>query len=213
MSTRSKARQRPAYFCYGYWRSDLQECCGRITASTLDDLVVQELLRALEPAALELSLRAIENVEQERKCLHDQWRQKLQHVQHEVGRAERQYHAVEPEIRLMARTLAARWEAALKKQRELEEEYHRFVAKLPATLGATDQERIQALAQNVPALWYAAGTTALDRKQIARCLVERVVVAADQATELTDNRLERRRGDPAPSGSFSSLNYALGAFR
>jgi DNA invertase Pin-like site-specific DNA recombinase len=186
MSTRYKARQRPAYFCNEYWRSDLQECCGRITASTLDDLVTRELLRALEPAALELSLRAIENVEQERKRLHDQWRQKLERAQYEVSRAERQYHAVEPENRLVARTLEARWEEALNKQRELEEEYHRFLAKLPATLSATDRERIQALSQNVPSLWHAAGTTALDRKHIVRCLVERVVVATDQATELTD---------------------------
>jgi DNA invertase Pin-like site-specific DNA recombinase len=186
MSTRYKSRQRPAYFCNEYWRSDLQECCGRITAQTLDELVVRELLRALEPAALELSLRAIENVEQERQRLHDQWRQKLERAQYEVGRAERQYHAVEPENRLVARTLEARWEVALKKQRELEEEYHRFLAKLPATLSAADRERIQTLSQNVPSLWNAAGTTATDRKQIVRCLVEHVVVAADQATELTD---------------------------
>ena len=186
MSTRYKARQRPAYFCNEYWRSDLQACCGRITAATLDDLVVRELLRALEPAALELSLRAIENVEQERQRQHDQWRQKLERVRYEVSRAERQYHAVEPENRLVARTLEARWEEALKKQRELEEEHHRFLAKLPATLSAADRERIQALSQNVPSLWCAAGTTATDRKQIVRCLVERVVVAADQATELTD---------------------------
>jgi len=186
MSTRYKARQRPAYFCSEYWRSDLQECCGRITAATLDDLVVKELLHALEPATLELSLRAIENVEEERKRLHDQWRQKLERVQHEVGRAERQYHAVEPENRLVARTLEVRWEQALKKQRELEEEYHRFLAKLPATLSATDRERIQALSQNVPTLWNAADTTTMDRKQIVRCLVERVVVVADSTTEFTD---------------------------
>jgi DNA invertase Pin-like site-specific DNA recombinase len=186
MSTRYKARQRPAYFCNEYWRSNLQECCGRITAVTLDELVVRELLHALEPAALELSLRAIENVEQERQRLHDQWRQKLERMQYEVSRAERQYHAVEPENRLVGRTLEARWEEALKKLRTLEEEYHRFLAKLPATLSAADRERIQALAQNVPSLWNAAGTTATDRKQIIRCLIERVVVAAGQATELTD---------------------------
>lgn len=211
MSTRYKARQRPAYFCNEYWRSDLQECCGRITASTLDDLVVRELLRALEPAAVELSLRAIENVEQERQRLHEQWRQKLERVQHEVGRAERQYHAVEPENRLVARTLEARWEEALKKQRELEEEYHRFLAKLPATLSATDRERIQALSQNVPSLWYAAATTALDRKQIVRCLVERVVVVVDQATELTDVTIVWKGGLTTqhqvarPVGSYEQL--------
>jgi DNA invertase Pin-like site-specific DNA recombinase len=186
LATHYPARQRPHYYCKEYCRSDLPQCCGRITAATLDDLVVREVLRALEPAALELSLRAIENVEQERQRLHDQWRQKRERVQHEVGRAERQYHAVEPENRLVARTLEARWEEALKKQRELEEEYHRFLAKLPATLNATDRERIEALSQNVPSLWHAPGTTATDRKQIVRCLVERVVVVADLATELTD---------------------------
>jgi DNA invertase Pin-like site-specific DNA recombinase len=186
MSTRYKTRQRPAYFCNEYWRSDLQECCGRITAAPLDDLVVKELLRALEPAALELSLRAVENLEQERKRLHDQWRQKLERVQHEVDRAQRQYHAVEPENRLVARTLEARWEEALKKQRQLEEEYHRFLAKLPVMLNARDRERIQALSQDVSSLWNAAETTATDRKQIVRCLVERVVVEADKASEHSD---------------------------
>jgi DNA invertase Pin-like site-specific DNA recombinase len=183
MSTCYKTRQRPAYFCNEYWRSDLQECCGRITAAPLDDLVVKELLRALEPAALELSLRAVENLEQERKRLHDQWYQKLERVQHEVGRAERQYHAVEPENRLVARTLEARWEEALKKQRQLEEEYHRFLAKLPAMLSTRDRERIQALSQDVPSLWNAAETTAADRKQIVRCLVERVVAVVDRTSE------------------------------
>jgi DNA invertase Pin-like site-specific DNA recombinase len=186
MSTRYKTDQQPSYYCNDYWRSTLQEPCSRITASALDELVVQELFRALEPAALELSLRAIENVEQERKRLHDQWRQKLERAQYEVGRAERQYHAVEPENRLVARTLEARWEEALKNQRAVEEEYHRFLAKLPATLSAADRERIQALSQNVPSLWHAAGITATDRKQIVRCLVERVVVVASQATELSD---------------------------
>jgi DNA invertase Pin-like site-specific DNA recombinase len=211
MSTRYKSRQRPAYFCNEYWRSDLQECCGRITAQTLDDLVVRELLCALEPAALELSLRAIENVEQERKHLHNQWRLKLERVQYEVSRAERQYHAVEPENRLVVRTLEARWEEALKKQRELEEEYHRFLAKLPATLSATDRERIQTLSQNVPSLWNAADTTAQDRKQIVRCLVERVVVVADKASELTDVTIVWKGGlttqhqAARPVGSYEQL--------
>jgi DNA invertase Pin-like site-specific DNA recombinase len=214
MSTRHKTDQRPSYYCNQYWHSDLQECCGRITASTLDELVVQELFRALEPAALELSLRAIENVEQERKRLYDQWRQKLERVQHEVDRAARQYHAVEPENRLVARTLEARWEDALKKQRQLEEEYQRFLAKLPATLSGADRERIQALSQSVPSLWYDAGTTSPDRKQIVRCLVERVVVSVEQATELADvtivwkGGLETHHKVARPVGRYKQLkNY------
>jgi DNA invertase Pin-like site-specific DNA recombinase/transposase-like protein len=186
MTTRYKADKRPSYYCAEYWRSALDEPCGRISATTLDNLVAQEVLRALKPAAFELSLRAIENVEQERKRLHDQWNQTLERARQDVAHAERQYDAVEPENRLVARTLEARWEDALKKQRQAEEDYHRFLTRLPATLSGADRKRIQSLSNSVVALWHAPGTSALDRKQIVRCVVERVIVVADKATELNE---------------------------
>src|SRR5258708_19340643 len=83
----------------------MNEYCGHISAATLDDLVAREVLRALEPAALDLSLRAIEDVEQERKRLHDQWRQTLERGRQDGARAERQYHAAEPQNRPLRRTL------------------------------------------------------------------------------------------------------------
>jgi DNA invertase Pin-like site-specific DNA recombinase len=186
MTTRYKADKRPSYHCGEYCRLALDEPCGCISAATLDDLVAREVLRALEPAALDLSLRAIEDAEQERKRLHDQWRQTTERARQDVERAERQYHAVEPENRLVARTLEARWEDALKRQRQAEEDYHRFLARLPATLSAADRRRIQSLSGSVAALWHAPGTSALDRKQIVRCVVERVIVVTDKATELND---------------------------
>jgi hypothetical protein len=161
----------------------MTEYCGQISAATLDGLVAKEVLRALEPAALDLSLRAIENVEQERKHLHDNWHQNLERVGLEVARAERQYQAVEPENRLVARTLETRWEDALKKQRQVQEEYHRFLAKLPASVGVADRERIKSLAGSIATLWHAAATSAVDRKQIIRCVVERVILVADKSKE------------------------------
>lgn len=181
-----KVDKRPSYYCGDFTRGALVEPCGHVAAATLDDLVAREVLRALQPAALELSLHAMENVEQERTRLHDQWRLKLERAQHEVDRAERQYHSVEPENRLVARTLEARWEDALQQQRQVEEEYHRFLAKLPSTLSAADRERIRKLAKSVDTLWQAAGTSAQDRKEIVRCLVERVIVVADKASEDTE---------------------------
>jgi DNA invertase Pin-like site-specific DNA recombinase len=183
MASRYKADKRPSYYCGEHARSPINEYCGHIAAATLDDLVAGEVLRALEPAALDLSLRAIENVEQERKRLHGQWRQALERAGQEVARAERQYQAVEPENRLVARTLEARWEDALKKQRQVEEEYHRFLAKLPASIGAADRERIKSLSGSVAALWHADGTSAVDRKQIIRCVVDRVILVCDKSTE------------------------------
>jgi DNA invertase Pin-like site-specific DNA recombinase len=183
MASRYKADKRPSYYCGEHSRSPMSEYCGHIAAATLDDLVAREVLRALEPAALDLSLRAIEDVEQERKRLHDQWRQALERAGQEVARAERQYQAVEPENRLVARTLEARWEDALKKQRQVEEEYHRFLAKLPASVGAADRERIKSLSGSIATLWHATGTSSVDRKQIIRCVVERVILVSEKSTE------------------------------
>jgi DNA invertase Pin-like site-specific DNA recombinase len=97
LSTRYKEDRRPGYYCEGYWRSALEEPCGYITAAPLDELVSREVLRALRPAALDLSLHAVEDVERERQRLHEQWRQKLERARYEVDKAERQYHSVEPD--------------------------------------------------------------------------------------------------------------------
>jgi DNA invertase Pin-like site-specific DNA recombinase len=211
MATKYPGDKKPSYYCEEYWRAALDEPCGQIAAKTLDDLVAREVLRALEPAALELSLRAIENVEQERKRLHDQWRQTVERARHEADRAERQYHTVEPENRLVARTLEARWEEALKKQRQVEENYHRFLARLPEMLGSADRQRILSLSDSVAALWHAPGTSAQDRKQIVRCVVERVIVATDRATELNEvtvvwqGGMTTRHQVARPVGSYEQL--------
>jgi DNA invertase Pin-like site-specific DNA recombinase/transposase-like protein len=212
MATRYKTDKRPSYYCGEHSRSPLDGYCGHISAATLDDLVTGEVLRALEPAALDLSLRAIENVEQERKRLHDQWRQTLERARQDVARAERQYHAVESENRLVARTLEARWEDALKKQRQAEEEHHRFLAKLPATLGVADRQRIKSLSESVATLWHAPETSALDRKQIVRCVVGRVIVVADRSTELNQVTIIWQGGIATqhqvarPVGSYAQLS-------
>ncbi|MBL8813062.1 MAG: zinc ribbon domain-containing protein [Planctomycetaceae bacterium] len=159
MNTRYPGDKKPCYQCNEYYTdavAELREPCGRIAATTIDDLVTREVLRALEPAALELSFQAIENVERDRKRLHDQWHLRLERVQQEAMRAERQYHLTEPENRLVARTLEARWENALKRQREAEEEYNRFLRQQPATLSSDERHRIGALAEDVGQVWNAS---------------------------------------------------------
>jgi len=117
---------------------------------------------------LELSLTATERVEQERAELDRLWQQRRERAVYEVERAARQYHAVEPEHRLVARTLEHAWEEKLVAQRQLEEEYHRFVQHKPRILSEAEREAIGRLATDIPALWAAPTTTAADRKEIIR---------------------------------------------
>jgi DNA invertase Pin-like site-specific DNA recombinase len=160
--------------------------CQGLAGRPLDELVAAQVLAALEPAALELSLAAADDLQQERARLHGVRQQELERSSYETERAQRQYDAVEPENRLVARELERRWEEALKEQRRLEEEYARFRRSQPEGLTAAEREQIRSLAGDLPALWQAATTTAADRQRIIRLLVEQVVVTVAGVSERTE---------------------------
>src|SRR5207247_7368072 len=105
--------------------------CHGLRGSVVDDLVAQQILRALEPAALELSLRAADDVQRERDRLALHSSQQIERARYDACKAERHYRAVDPENRLVARTLEQQWEAALRHQRQIEEEYDRFLQQTP----------------------------------------------------------------------------------
>jgi hypothetical protein len=182
------------YQCNTHEYRGEEKTCHGLKAAAIDGLVSAEVLRALEPAALELSLAAIADIERDRERLHRHWRQRLERARYEVGRAERQYQAVEPENRLVARTLEGRWEETMRELKQLEEDYDRFLRGQPARLSEEERARIRALSRDIPALWHAPGTTAADRKEIIRLLVERVVVRVRRDSEEVEATIHWRGG-------------------
>jgi DNA invertase Pin-like site-specific DNA recombinase len=157
--------------------------CQSLTGAPLDAWMSELVLAALAPAALEVSLEVAADVEAQRQRLHQHWAKRLERAGYEVERAARQYHAVEPENRLVARTLERQWEEALASEEQLKADYRRFLASQPVTLSASEREAIRCLASDLPALWHAETTTAADRQAIIRQLVERVVVTGQGESE------------------------------
>ena len=163
-----------------------EPACQSLAGQGLDDLIAQLVLRALEPAALELSLNAGEELRRERQRLDRHWQQRLERARFEADRAARQYHAVEPENRLVVRELERRWEHSLAAVRDVEEQYDRFRRDQRADLTVDDRAMIMSLASDIPALWRAASTTPSDRRVVVRHLIERVEVAVQGETEWAD---------------------------
>lgn len=157
--------------------------CQQVGGRLLDAHVVTQVLTALEPAGLSLSLEAAAHVEAERAILERLWQQRRERAAYEAERAARQYHAVDPDHRLVARTLERAWEEKLTAQQELEEAYHRFAREQPRVLTAAERAAIRQLAADIPALWAAATTTVADRKEILRQVIEQVRVAAQGTSE------------------------------
>jgi DNA invertase Pin-like site-specific DNA recombinase len=157
--------------------------CESIAGRVLDAHVARLVLRALEPAALEVSLQVAQDIEAERARVERSWRQRLERAQYEVDRAMRQYNVVEPENRLVARTLERQLEEKLSAQRGLQEDHDRLLAQQPTPLSTDERNAIRALASDIPALWNAPTTTPMERQTIIRQLVDKIVVTVDGESE------------------------------
>jgi len=157
--------------------------CQQMAARFLDDHVVAQVLSALAPAALELSVTAARQIETRRAEAGRIWRQRLERADLACDRARRQYQLAEPENRLVARQLEREWEAALAERAHLAEEYERYQRARPARLTPAELAAIRALAGDIPALWAAPTTTVADRKRLLRAVIDSVQVTAEGATE------------------------------
>lgn len=150
--------------------------CQAVRALQLDAAVEQHFLAALEPDQLALALATLEQFEGEARALQRQWQLRLERARYEADRAQRQYHAVEPEHRLVARHLERQWEEKLRAVEALEQAYRRWAAQQPVTLTDSDRQAIMALGADLPAVWQAVTTTSADRKRLVRLVIQGVMV-------------------------------------
>ena len=186
MARYSNSGHRLRYACSRLAIDYAEPYCQSLVGAVLDEFVSRLVLKALEPAALEISLRVAEDVEAERQQLHCHWQQRLERARYQGERAARQYQAVEPEHRLVARTLERQWEEALAAEAALKADYERFLVEQPAMLSGQERKAIRRLATDIPALWQAPTMSAADRQAIIRQLVERVLVTVQGSSEKVD---------------------------
>lgn len=150
--------------------------CQSFPLQYLDAAVREAFFAAIQPARLDTILTALETLEQERQVLDRQWQLKLERARYDVGLAQRQYDACDPDNRLVARALETRWNAALLAVQDLERDYAAARRTELAPLSAAEQEAVRRLAADLPAVWEAPTTTPADRKRLLRLVVQEVTV-------------------------------------
>jgi DNA invertase Pin-like site-specific DNA recombinase len=182
------------YSCARAYSNYAEPVCQSMAGRALDDLVGEQILAALQPQALHLSVAAAADLEQERARLHRHWQQELERAAYQAERARRQYQAVEPENRLVARELERAWDEALQAQKQVQAGYERFRRNQPTGLTDLEREQIAALAEDIPALWRAETTAPAERQEIARLLLEGVAVEVQGRSERVRVRLTWKGG-------------------
>jgi len=101
-------------------------------------------------------------------------------ARYEADRAQTRYRAVEPENRLVARTLEAQWEQRLVELASAEAELARRQAEQAVRLSNEQRQKVQALGADLRRAWNAATTTDRDRKELISTLLEEASIRVTQ---------------------------------
>jgi DNA invertase Pin-like site-specific DNA recombinase len=185
----------PGYHCSG---KDIVQgrgvYCLTIGGMQIDQAVVDAFLKALTPAAIEATQLAVQQLETDHDAALAQWRLAVERARYEAERAERQYRAVEPENRLVARGLETEWEKRLRDLAAAEVELRRREQQRPRALSQEEKNKIRSLGSDLNKVWMAPTTTDRDRKELLRTLMEEVIVTVDRPERRAHLTLRWRGG-------------------
>jgi AraC-like DNA-binding protein len=176
MMTNYHTDQRPAYECSSRRDRLTTPSCRSVAAACVDAAVAGALLDALTPGQVALALSAAGEVAGRHQRASRAAELAVERARYDADRAERSFCAVEPENRLVARSLEARWEARLAALAEAEQALQAAQDTLPPLPSRDDLEK---LAADLPALWNAPTTSARDRKRLLRTLIADVTLLPD----------------------------------
>jgi len=166
----------PVYVCVADQLSEGRPKCQEVRGLAIDAELEQLILQALTPDRIALAIAALGELEAEAHGMERQWSLKRERARYDAERARRQYDAVEPENRLVARSLERAWEERLRRAEQVEQEYHSWRREQAISIAEGDRQEILALGEDLPRLWHATTTTSADRKQIVRLVVKEVTL-------------------------------------
>jgi len=164
----------PVYCCRADKDQTAVSLCQEVRALAVDDFVASTLLEALAPDQIKIAIAAASRMTDEARQLEQQWSLRRERARYDAERARRQYDAVEPENRLVARSLERAWEDRLRAADAVEQEYRQWRRQDPIVLSADDHQTLEIMARDLPAIWHAPTTRADERKRILRLIIQEV---------------------------------------
>jgi DNA invertase Pin-like site-specific DNA recombinase len=168
------------YQCRGAHINHGEGWCISFGGLRPDQVIAAALLEVVQPKAIEAALTAAERVAHEHSDEQRAVSMELEQARYEVRLAARRYEGVDPDNRLVAAELEARWNAALARVQELEARLQQVANRgTPAT--AVGREDLLALANNLPAVWNSDAADMKLKQRIVRLLVLEIVADVDDA--------------------------------
>jgi len=184
----SKDSRLVTYVCCQQQRRYAQPVCQRVPGQGVDQLVAEAVLAALTPAQIELSVAVIQELERQQAELCRQWELQLDGARYAVRLAQRRYEQVDPDNRLVARSLERDWEARLREVERLEAEFARQQGQRSLTLTLVQRQQLANLVNDLPAVWHASTTSWTERKDLLQLLLADVTLTRQEVDILVQIR-------------------------
>ena len=170
------------YECRGARLEAFERRCISFGGLRVEEAVSAEVLRAIEGNAIDAALDAAEQIRQQRQHVRRTIELEAEQARYEVRLAARRYEAVDPDQRLVAAELEARWNVALQKVQDLEQKLDGFDHETDS-VPLPDRQVLMSLAQDLPALWNDRSTDMRRKQRIVRILIHEIVADVDDTNQ------------------------------
>jgi DNA invertase Pin-like site-specific DNA recombinase len=193
------------YGCLRGWMDQAEPRCIAFGGIPVDEEIGRQLLRVVQPAAIEVAVLAHQDQDRQRDEVVAALERDLEAARYAAQRAGKQFDAVDPENRLVADELERRWNAALAAVHALEQRITEQAATGTQPAPPATLDEFADLAHNLEHVWDSPDTDARLKKRIVRALIEEVIADVDpESSEIvlqihwkggvhTELRLPRRR--------------------
>jgi excisionase family DNA binding protein len=169
------------YYCVAAEREIVgKQVCCIFGGVTVEQAAAEAVLDALAPARMEAMLEAAAQLATRRTEKQRQVEMELERARYEADRCARQYNQVEPENRLVVRTLETRWNEALDRVCALEQQCAQPTDGQELVL-AEEQGALRRLALDLPRLWNHASAPFDLKKRILRTVLKEIVVYVEES--------------------------------
>jgi DNA invertase Pin-like site-specific DNA recombinase len=172
----------PSYECNSVHSRYAGATCQSMRGDAIDAAVARAFLEAMRPAQLEVSMAAFDQIAAQARQLDRQWELTLERARYEAELARRRFVAVEPENRLVARTLEREWNERLAEIERLERDATLRPPLANRLVHPEERRRVLALAQDLSKVWHAPTTLQTDRKQLLGYLIKDVTLCRGDTT-------------------------------
>jgi DNA invertase Pin-like site-specific DNA recombinase len=152
--------------------------CQSLGGASVERAVVDVVLEAIQPAGIQAALDALSQFDRQQDEKLKSMELTLEKARYEVDRARRQYDLVDPANRLVAGELEVRWNMAMERVTELEQQCAQWDEQRPK-LCEDEQRELLGLGRDLPTLWNDPAASTKLKKRVLRTVVEEIVIGDD----------------------------------